>query len=313
VGAAAAVTDVRAVTPRTSAHIASGGWIVIFGDPDIACPELATTPATFDVELVTRGALVPLSVTVPAGSSLPFSASDVEVPRPTIAVAGTVLRRAFPRTAIGGATVTLSGAHPAGSILGLQTVLSAAHAVASVVEVRAVTMGAAFTVTRVASGGADELALNSVTGLVAGSLLALPQGEFAIVDAVDSVATTVTLRLPLCRTLQAATVVHSAALGGPLGSSSLTRSALGGDGLVVTASALTGATARVVDGDPNRTEVRGIGTVTDGDGRYRIAGIRGVDAISMTFAATGFVTLGPDSHPIDPSVDPTVVDAALAV
>lgn len=312
-GSRARVTSVRSLTPHTSAHVASGGWVVVCGDPAVTCPDLATTAHRFLVEISTVAGRVVLELEVPIGSILPVVAPDLEVAATPIALAGTVTTRAFPHAPIPNARVSVSGSHPLGFLLGLRTELASAHPVGAAVRVRNASPGVAVAVAETAPSGAIHLVLTSTAGLAPGDLLAWANGEFGIVDRIDPAGDGVTLRLPTRRTLNVGDPVNRVTLGAVGAMTTLARAAAVGDGVVVTAAPVTGTTVEVDDPDPARREVRATGSLTDAEGRYRIAGVRGLDVVQLRFSAGGFTPLGPRSYPLNPDVDPTVIDAALAV
>jgi hypothetical protein len=100
-------------------------------------------------------------------------------------------------------------------------------------------------------------------------------------------------------------------VGAPTGSTTLTRPAAAGDSVLIVATAISAAAVSVADPDPNRVEHRVTGCRSDSDGRWRLAGVRGVPAVTLTTSATGFVTAGPSDCPLDGLRDPNVIDIAL--
>jgi hypothetical protein len=307
---AAGVSSVRSLRPHTSAHIVANTWLVVAGDPEIACPDLAATAVDVPVQLVVAGVPVDRMFTIPAGSALPFDAVVDATGLPT-AVTGTVRRRAFPHTPIGAATVRFDGVHSLGQLVALRTVLASGHLTGAVARPRTLTPGAAHVVTEIAPSGTTTVVLDALGGLAPGDPLDVGAGEVVLVDQIDGPALRVRLQQPLQRTLATGAAVHEVTLGAAGAGTVLTRDAESGDGIIVTAAALAADIVEIVD--PPSSEFRALGAVAAVNGVYRLAGVRGIETVDLTFAATGFTSLGPRSHSIDIRRDPTVIDAELTI
>ncbi len=84
-------------------------------------------------------------------------------------------------------------------------------------------LGAPHTITAPARSDATFLDLDAIGAIVSGSILALGDGEFGIVDAVDAAALRVGLRQPLQRTRFVGATIQEATFGAPSSTSLLTR------------------------------------------------------------------------------------------
>jgi hypothetical protein len=170
----------------------------------------------------------------------------------------------------------------------------------------------ATTLVNPAPAGATQLGLASTAGMSSGAVLAVgaePTVEHVVVAAV--LGSQIRLRLPLVGTRPAATAVAVVAVGAPTASTTLARPAAAGDSVLVVAAAISSTGVSVADADPDRVEHRVTGCRSDTDGRWRLAGIRGVPSVTFTTSAAGFVTAGPSEYPLDGVRDPNVIDIAL--
>jgi hypothetical protein len=166
-------------------------------------------------------------------------------------------------------------------------------------------------VTEIAPSGTTTVVLDALGGLAPGDPLDVGAGEVVLVDQIDGPALRVRLQQPLQRTLATGAAVHEVTLGAAGAGTVLTRDAESGDGIIVTAAALAADIVEIVD--PPSSEFRALGAVAAVNGVYRLAGVRGIETVDLTFAATGFTSLGPRSHSIDIRRDPTVIDAELTI
>jgi hypothetical protein len=304
---------VTATDPHVQAHLVQG-WLVLTGRPKLAVPDLSATPATLHVTVRAAGLHTQqVTVQVPAGTTLPFTAPPTLLAVPSIAITGRVSAAAFPHGPVPDAQVRFGGSTPDGVLAAARTPLALEHAVGTPVREAVFAVAATTTLAAPAAAGSTAVHLSAAAGVAAGSVLALGADrvlEHVVVGAVAG--TSVTLRSALVRSWPAAapvarvTVTFGAA-------TSLARSTAAGDGVLVCAAAPTTDAVQIADTVLQRVEHRVLGCLTDSDGRWRLSGVRGVSALEMTVAATGFTTSGPNPRALDPRRDPNVFDTDLTV
>jgi hypothetical protein len=305
------VRSASTAVPHAFAHVATGGRLVLSGRVDLVLPDLAVSSTQLEshLEFDDRSPL-DLQFTVPAGSALPYRPPDVEVELPPVSLSGTIQTAAFPITPIGGAAIGISG--PPG-LVGLRTPLAAAHPAGTAVQARTLAAAApATSLAEPADQNADAVVLASVAGCVAGAVLVLgdePTLEHSTIAAVDAGLKRVSLVVPLRRSRPAGAPARAYALTGAGASSTLSRTAEAGDGVVELAAAVANA---VVEIDGAAPELRAVGAITDTGGRWRLDGVRAVGRLDITVTAAGFQTAGPLAYDVDYR-RPNVIDLSLTV
>jgi hypothetical protein len=303
---------VNSTDPHVRAHLVDR-WLVLAGRPDLALPDLATTAATLHATVQAAG-LPPqdVAVDIPAGSALPFDDPAIILDVPAIAITGTVTASVFPHSPIADAEIAVSGTVFDGTLIGLRTPLALPHAAGTQIVAATLTTAATTTLASVAAAGAAQLNLTAAVGVSAGSILAVGVDQTVEhVMAEAATATNVQLRTPLMRTWPAGSpVTRVTATSGA--SSPLARDAKTGDAVLVVTAALAADAVEVADSNPARAEYRATGCRTDVDGRWRLAGVRGVPAMSLTTSAGGFTTAGPTVYRLDGRHDPNVLDIVLS-
>jgi hypothetical protein len=293
----------RALSPNTHAHV-TGGHLVITGLPGRALPGLASGPVELTVELRRPGRPPQrVAITVPQASTLPYRAPALAVASTPISLVGRVSAAAFPHAAVVGASVAISGG--ATPLLALPAPLALGHPAGTTVRERALSSGPGTTLLVPVRGGDGVLSVASVAGLTAGSLLAIGP-ELVVVDAVEGQF--VMLRTPASRSAPAGAPVTALTAGVTGASTTLSRDALPGDGVLPVGGNIGGPAVEILDGAA--TEYRRTALTTGADGRWRLSGVRGIPEITLTTSAAGFLTDGPRLYPLAP-LDPYVLSIAL--
>lgn len=289
-GSGTPLATARVHTDRQFAHVhvSSSGHLAVIGRADLVLPHLATVDETVVVELERTGRRPQqLSLLVPMGSALPLELADLLVEAAPIGIAGTVTTAAHPYTPVADAVVR--AILPAGGppfALALRTPLARDHPATTTIRSRVLNPVTATSLAQPVTAGptAVTVALASVAGCAPDRVLAVgpPSDiEHVVIHAVDAATSTVTLRSPLRRSRSTATV-EVLALGASGANVNLDRPPLAADGLVLTATDLTNSDlVEVVDPDPLRIELRTTNAWTDGDGRFRLSGIRGLERLSL--------------------------------
>lgn len=312
-GPGTAALVVTATDPHVRAHLVEG-TLVLTGRPELAVPNLATTAAALHatVQRAGRPAQV-VTVDVPAASALPFRAPPVRLDVAPIAVLGSVTAGAFPHAPIAGAAIAVAGTVPDGRVVAVRTAWVLPHPAGAVVRDVVLTTAAGTTTAAAVTGGASTLDLAAAAGVVAGSVLALGPVETAEHVVVDTMTgTRVTLRTPTARTWPVGTTVSRVTVAAGA-ATALSRDVRPGDGLLVTVGPTVAAAVEIADANPDRVEYRVTGALADADGRWRLAGVRGIPSLTLTVSAAGFVTTGPSDRRLDAGRDPNVLDTVLAV
>jgi len=312
-GQARTIRRVSTRAPHAYAHVASGGWLVLTGRPQLAVPNLGTAnqalPARLEFDDVQP---VDLVFTIPAGSTLPFRPPDVDVEPPPTSLVGTVTAEAFPHAPIGGATIAVAATAPPPALVALGTPLAAGHSgTANVVERTLAPAAAATALAAPAQAGATKALLLSVAGCTPGTgvlVLGEPADfEHVRITAVDVAAKEVTLAVPLRRSRPGGAAVRAFLLTGVGSTTTLARAAVAGDGVVLVDAALAGAVVELAGPLP---ELRATGLVANVDGRWRLDGVRSIGELTLTVSAAGFITLGPVPYDVDYR-RPNLIDLSL--
>ena len=296
-GAAPAALTVTSLTRWVAAHV-SGGAIVLTGRPDLAWPDLATADQHVTVRWQRPDSPAEtVTITVPAGSALPFPGTPLAVRADTITVRGLVRLRAFPHPPVPGATVTIGGTTTA--LVVVSPPLTAAHPAGSLVRVRTLSPSTATTLSADTVSGVLALPVASTAGFATGDAVEVGGVLAGTIVAVLG-PTVVTLDAPLAVTASAGTPVAVHSLVSVGAGATLSRDALPGDGLLPVSGALVGDVVEV--GGPV-SEVRRTGLTTGPDGRWLLGGVRGIPEITLTVAASGLVTVGPITRQLRPTGD----------
>lgn len=300
--------------PHARARIASGGFLVVAGRPDLALRPAPAVSTTITVALAVPGEpVVSQDFTIPTGSALPVQVAPWALDDPIRSITGTVRRVAFPFPAVPAATVTAgTGVALAPFALALRTPLALDHAAGSPLRACTLATASVTALAEPAGQGDISLVLVSNAGIGAGTVLQFGDEtirEHVIVDATGPDPGQVLLRTPVVHSAPAATAVAtcSATITGP--GPVLTRAARAGDGVLLPDSlpaAVAGAaTIQVTDGI--RSEIRAPHAITGADGHFRLAGVRTLGALELT--ATGAAGTGSSiTTAIDPGGGPVIVD-----
>lgn len=300
--------------PYVRARIASGGFLVIAGRPDLALRAAPAPSTVITAELAIPGEpVISRDFTIPTGSALPVHEPAWELDDPVRTVTGTVRRIAFPFPAVAGASVAAgTGLASTPFALALRTPLGLDHATGLTVQACTLTAGPATTLAEPVAPGDLSVVLASAAGITAGMALAFgadPVREQVIADGPGPDPGQVLLRTPVVHRAPAGTAINAAtaAVSGP--ASVLTRAALAGDGVllldVLPAGVSGGAAVQLVDGV--WSEIRAPHALSDADGHFRLAGVRNFAELELT--ATGPAGTGSSiTTPIDPGGGPVIAD-----
>ncbi|MFD2081329.1 hypothetical protein SAMN05421678_12625 [Actinopolymorpha cephalotaxi] len=313
--ARAAQPSVRTGHPHARARIASGGFLVVAGRPDLVLR--SSVPfTTITVELAVPGEpVIRRDFSVPTGAPLPVHMPAWELDDPVRTITGTVRRVGFPFPVVPAATVTAgTGVAGAPFALALRTPLARDHAAGLVVRECTLTAGPVTTLAEPVVAGAVSVVLASSAGIGAGTVLefgAAPVREHVVVQGPGPDPGQVLLRSPVVHSAPGGAPVtgHGVTLTGP--SPVLTRAPRAGDGVLLLDSPLTGltSTAAVRIDDGTSSEIRSPHAVSDLGGHVRLAGVRNLAALQLT--ATGPAGTGPAlTTAIDPGGGPIIVDLA---
>jgi|tagenome__1003787_1003787.scaffolds.fasta_scaffold20986652_5 hypothetical protein len=297
------------------AHIASGGYLVITGRPELVMPTLATQPQDLPVRILFYD-LPPLDLvfTIPAGSALPFRPPEITVqPFPT-SVTGIVTAAAFPHAAIADAEITVGALAPPPDYVALRTPLAAEHSQFVNVRERTLTVAAAATtLSEPATAGGNRIRLLSIAGCTtANGVIVLGEettAEHVRITAIDVPTKELTLAAPLRRTRLAGAPAQAFTITGTGALRSLSRAAVPGDGVLLVSGAVAPGVIEVAGAPP---ELRATGVVSGPDGRWRLDGVRSIGRLTVTVQAAGFLTLGPFPYDVDYRL-PNVIDLSLTV
>jgi hypothetical protein len=300
--------------PYARARIASGGYLVVAGRPDLALRPAPAPSTTITVELAVPGEpVISQDFIIPTGSALPLHLPPWELDDPLLTVTGTVRRNAFPHTAVPSATVVAgTGMALAPFALALRTPLALEHATGLTVRLCTLTPGPPTTLAEPASSGALSVVLASTVGIGAGTVLGIGDEtirEHVIADGTSLGPGQVLLRTPIVHSAPANAAIASfgVAVSGP--APVLTRTAQAGDGVLLLDAlppALASAAAIQIP-DGTNSEVRAPHAVSDANGHFRLPGVRNLAALELT--ATGPAGTGTSvTTAIDPGVVPVIFD-----
>jgi len=270
------------------------GFFAAGGVPERLFPLLATTPYAVDLEVTAAGYRpASASVHLPAGAAFPRPLVTLELRRLPIRIQGRVVETAGEREPIAGAAVDVADPR----LLALRTPLRFAHPAATPVAACPLApVGGALATRRVAAAGGTVLDLDRRTGLAPGSVVRLGAAgryEFRLVDAVatppdPSQPGEVTLRQPLLRTLEAGGAVQRVDPGAATATTTLAAAAEAGEALLRLGDDLDAAAVRIEAELSPRVEYQAVGTVTGGDGYYRLDGVGPVSRVRLEAGAAGY-------------------------
>jgi hypothetical protein len=281
----------------TAVRVHAGGYVVVVGRPTAVFPGLASGPDALTVDLTAQGReALHLAVAIPQNAALPVRPADVLLPGRAVSLVGQVRR-------IGAGVVPLAGSkvrcladpavaslHPLSLRVGLRT---NQPATTPVIPAGVTEAGVVHTATQDAEAGSITVALSARSGLAAGVTVRLGTPDRAqlaeVIELVPPVAGAGRVRLarPLIGTLPNGSPVRRATVAAAGAASALARDARAGDGLLALAADLA-ADFVTVDGDTYP-----VGAVTDGDGYYRLPGVRGVHAVAVKATKTGLAGTQP--------------------
>jgi hypothetical protein len=309
------VTAATVDLPHASAFIATGSYLVVSGRPDLAMPNLATTAYSVPVELeFPDRAPLDVTFTVPAGQVLPYETpAGTPVELPAVTLTGTVTEAAYPYTPIPGASVALTAPSPPPAFAAVTTPVALARAAGT--GVTGVTTAAAAPATALQEAitlGDSAVTVLDSTGFAAGGAVALgspTDAEHGLVTAVDAATDVVTLAAPVRRSRPAAAAAQALSYATPGPATTLARDVEAGDGVLELTAELTTPLARLDGASP---ELRGLGAITDPNGRWRIDGVRAIGTVALTISAAGYTTAGPTNQDIDYGGGPNWIVDRLA-
>jgi hypothetical protein len=173
---------------------------------------------------------------------------------------------------------------------------------------------ASTTLAEPAAVGDQTITVASTASITAGTVLGLGPAatcEHIVVDSADPVSRTIFLRAPVVRSHPPGAAVSVNSAGVSSSPTTLGTASLAGDGIIVTAAAVSAQVVEVADAVPEHTEYRLVGVPTDAGGYWRVDGVRAIAALQLTVDAAGFSTSGPTEYPLDYGRDPNVIDVEL--
>ena len=307
------VRSATTATPFAYAHVATGGYLVLSGRPELVVPNLAATSRTVEARLeFDDRAPLELSFTIPAGSSLPFRPADVEVALPPVTLSGTITAAAFPNAPIQGAQVAVAGL-PAAPLLALRTPVAVSHPSGASVRSRSLLAAApATSLAEAVPAGATRVTVLSTAGFAGGGVAVFGDdstAEHVAITAVDGALQRVTLAVPLRRSRTAGARARAFTLVAAGAPSALTREAAAGDGVLELTPSIAAGVVEI--GGPT-TELRATEAVTDAAGRWRLDGVRSIGRLQLTASAAGYITAGPMPYDVDYR-RPNLIDLQLSV
>jgi hypothetical protein len=287
--------DFSVQIPRTDlkSKATESGLYAITGYPEVSFPKLSTT--SYPVTFVLRASGFrdfPVSLTLPAGTLLPFSAPDAALRRLPVRIQGRVVKDATGAPQAGKLVVGVDDPTPPPPPVPHTTLLRSplyfSHAKNTTIqEVTLTTVGSA-KLTQPASSGDTVVYLTNTTGLAGSAFVQFTTPsqtlvEYATVDHLGTTPGQVFLKNPLNRGYAAglATNVNflTAALGAQQGKLQL--DADPGDGILVADTLLNAATIVVDPGSPTSLEYHEVGAITDNDGYYFLDGMGRVQELFL--------------------------------
>ena len=206
---------------------------------------------------------------------------------------GTVTEAAFPYAAIADASVALTAPAPPPSFVAVRTPVALSRPAGTAVT--GATSAAAAPATSLANPitlGDAAITVLDATGFAGGGAVALgasTDAEHGLVTAVDAASKVVTLAAPVRRSRPAGATAQALTYATVGAAAALARDVEAGDGVLALAAPLSTALALLEGADP---ELRALGALTDGDGRWRIDGVRAIGTVALTISAAGY-TPGP--------------------
>ena len=184
-------------------------------------------------------------------------------------------------------------------MVALRTPLYFPHAVGTTVQQRQLTTsGTARQLTASVTGGNQVLTLNDVTGLAVGDVLLIgtnAAGEYVVIDSLPQDAPEqIILRNILNYSFAAGTVVQKYAPGASGTSTTLTRQANAGEGVVFLPINLPAAPTdliEIADTTAEFVEYHALGAITYDNGYYRLDGFTRVQTVYMDASAVDYAAM----------------------
>lgn len=281
-------------------------YVSVFGDVGVVLPAWSSGPSSLDITLSAPGRQ-PLSrtVAIPQYADLPIRLGDVYLPAQPVAVAGQVRVADLERAPIADAFVTCAASPlvPGLIPLTLRAPLVVDHPVVGT-QLQAATvsiLAPATTTPAGAESGAHVVSVANTAAMSPGKFLRFtpgPRAQYAVIK--DVIGDRVVLTAPLAGAIRPNGAVQVVGLAATGPNRQLTRAALAGDGIVTLDGNLGGEVVRITG--PATLEIRAIGTRSDANGFFVVAGIRGLADIAINATASG---LSNTQSPIVVHVDET--------
>jgi hypothetical protein len=298
--------------PHAFAEIATGSYLVLSGRPELVLPKLATTAYVFDVTLTFPDiAPLALTLTIPAGVTLPFRPTNILVEMPPVSLQGTISEAAYPNGPIAAATVAITATNPPPALLAVRTALSLAHpATTQVAPCTSTGAAGPTTLAAPAAQAATVVSLVSTAGCGPGAALALGNPsdlEHGLITGVDSATGAVSLAAPLVRSRPMGAPAQACTISAGTRTVALARDADAGDCVLEISAALTADLVQI--GSP-AAEVRAVDALTDADGHWQMDGVRAIGELTVTAGASGYTSSTPLPYDVDYR-QPNVIDLSL--
>lgn len=273
----------------------ANGLYAITAYPASAFSKLSTQSYTIDYTLSAPGFRdIPMSMIIPAGSTLPVPAPGAAMRRLPVRLQGRVVRDATGLPAAGMNILGVDNPNPPSPLpppplphtLLLRSPLYSDHPVTSSVQQATLTVTGTAQLQLIAAARSTSIQLNTLAGLSGSAFVQLASTDFtrieyAMVTGTGPTPGLVTLSKPLNRTFLAKTATNvqfvTATLAGTL--AHLLLDANAGDGILVADQLLQVSTVAVDSG--SAVEYHELGSLTDANGYYAADGIGRVQQLFL--------------------------------
>jgi hypothetical protein len=266
-------------------NFTDGALFAVTGYVELAFPQLATTGYSVKLNIVARGYRpATVTVTVPAGSSLPFVVPPIPMRHLPVRLQGRVVK-ASNRNPIAAAAVSSSDT----TVLLLRSPLYFDHLSGLNINGFTITLGAGPSLVAPIPGGSSTIFLNNNAGL-AGQTLQIgadPLAELVTVQTIGPAPGQANLQNSVNSSFAENAPVQIATFA-PAGSTTLNRSSNAGDGLLVVSPGFSAPVIQIQDGA--QSEYHLLNAISDGSGYYHVNGVAGVPSLALAASGGGLPT-----------------------
>ncbi len=280
------------------------GYFAVAAYPELAFPDLAASPYSFDLEVSAPGfRSVSATITAPAAATFPLPPLAFNLNPFPLTLSGRVVEAAGAGAPIAGALVRFADA----DVLALRTILHFDHAAG--VVIRACNLnpaGAAKTLEERVRSGETTVALNDRQGLAAGDVLRFGDPinfEYGIIDSLapdpanPALPGEATLTGPLVRSFGAAAAVQQISPAPQAGFALLDRAVFSGGGVLTLNADLAAGQVQIENTGSSELEFHDLGALSDFEGYFQLAGIDRPQKALAEASGAGFVTLNREFSP----------------